>query len=51
MNRICILFAAIATTTAAHADPTVQPISFADTVVYGTDTFETSGGALLSTLQ
>lgn len=35
----------------AHADPIIVTNQFTENIVYGTDTFETSGGAVLSTVQ
>ena len=37
--------------TAAHASPIVVSTVFAETIVYGVDTFETTGGAVLSSVQ
>ena len=36
---------------AAHASPIVVNTVFSEIIVYGTDTFETAGGAVLSTVQ
>jgi hypothetical protein len=50
-ESIFVLAGAIALGANAQADPIVNSSIFTETIVYGTDTFETSGGAVLSAIQ
>jgi len=50
-QSIFIVAGAVAVGVNAHADPILNLTDFTETIVYGTDTFETSGGAVLSTIQ
>ena len=50
-QSIFVLSGAVALAANAHADPTVIFTNFSENIVYGTDTFETSSGAVLSTIQ
>jgi hypothetical protein len=50
-QSIFVLAGAVALCPNAQADPIVSFTAFSELIVYGTDTFETSGGAVLSTIQ
>jgi hypothetical protein len=49
--RTIILIGGAAAATCAHATPTVVATSFDETITTGTDSFETAGGSVISTLQ
>jgi hypothetical protein len=51
MKRSSFLVLAVALAANAHADPIVTFTQFTETIVYSTNTFETSRGAVLDTVR